>query len=88
MCGATTADVDLSSQLFVELLPVFTGISKLLNHFLFAISTRVFLKNILLIRVYSGKQGYRANFQKTGKKELKMLKRAKYSKIWPKLNKI
>ena len=31
MSGATTADVDLSSQLFVELLPVFTGISKLLS---------------------------------------------------------
>ena len=31
MCGTTTAEVKLSPQLFVELLPLFTGISKMLS---------------------------------------------------------
>ena len=31
MCGTTTAEVNLSSQLFLELLPLFTGISNLLS---------------------------------------------------------
>ena len=31
MCGAIIEEVNLSSQLFVELLPLFTGILKLLS---------------------------------------------------------
>ena len=79
------------SKLSACFFSIFKGVNqseKSLNHFLFDFSTCVFLKNIFLIRAYLRKQVYRAIFQKMGKKELKMLKRAKCSKIWPKLNKI